>query len=453
MPEEKTAAGALLDLLSSLKLTLVLFFVLAAASVIGTVLPQGISLPELKEHFSPATASLIDFLSLNNLYHSIWFKVLLLLLCANLVTCTIDRLPKTIRLLRRFEAGFDSQKLSKFGLSGTIAAGLPLEQAQSIVEDAVSETFGQMCRIESEGPFCAVTETGRWSRLMVYVVHLSVLILLVGALAGSYLGFKGTMNLIEGQTSDEVMLAGGESVRDLPFALRCDKFEVSFYDTGAPKEFKSDLTIIQNDREVLKQSVVVNDPLTFEGITFYQASYGTTLKGADIELEDPDSGKKIALTLLFREPVTVPGTNDKLMIAEYQENLMRVGQAIELVYAKEGQQPYARWILVDRPFHGNRIENYLVRVTKTDKARFTGLEVKKDPGIWLVWAGFTLMTLAIGLTFYSSHRKLWVCIEPDKKGKKTIIALAGRASRNTQAFEEKFEALRAMIEKRVKGKR
>ncbi len=238
---------------------------------------------------------------------------------------------------------------------------------------------------------------------------------------------------------------------ELPFALRCDKFEVSFYDTGAPKEFKSDLAVIENGREVLKRSIVVNDPLTYEGITFYQASYGTTLKEAGIELTDPDSGKKIAMTLPFRQPVTIPGTGDQLMIAEYQENLMRVGQAIELVYEKQGRQSSARWILVDRPYHGNKIENYLVRVTRTDTARFTGLEVKKDPGIWLVWAGFTLMTLAIGLTFYSSHRKLWVCIEPDKKGMKTIVTLAGRTSRNAQEFEEKFEALCTRLENRLQN--
>jgi cytochrome c biogenesis protein len=286
---------------------------------------------------------------------------------------------------------------------------------------------------------------------MVYGVHLSVLIVLVGALAGSYLGFKGTMNLTEGETSDKVMLAEGERVQDLPFEVRCDKFEVSFYDTGAPKQFRSDLAVIDKGREVLKESIVVNDPLTYEGITFYQASYGTTLKDADIELTDHDSGKKIAMTLPFRQPVTIPGTGDQLVIADYQEDLMRVGQAIELVYGKQGRQSSEQWILVDRPYHGNRIENYLVRVTRIDKARFTGLQVKKDPGIWLVWAGFTLMTLAIGLTFYSSHRKLWVCIEPDKKRKKTIVTLAGRASRNAQAFEEKFEALRAELENRLKN--
>ena len=153
---------------------------------------------------------------------------------------------------------------------------------------------------------------------MVYGVHISVLIVLVGALAGSYMGFKGTMNLAEGETSDKVMLAGGESVLELPFMVRCDKFDVSFYDTGAPKEFRSDLAIIDKGREVLKESVVVNDPLTYEGITFYQANYGNTLKGAEIELTDSDSGKKIVMDLPMLQPVNIPGTSDQLTITEYQ---------------------------------------------------------------------------------------------------------------------------------------
>jgi len=456
MTKEKNAPGAVLAWIASLKLTLVLFFVLAGASLIGTLLPQGVGLSELKDHFSPATASLIDLLALNNLYHSMWFRVLLLALCANLAACTMDRLPKTIRLLQSFESPFDSEKLSRFGINRSISTRLPFEQTRSVVESAVCEAFGGMCpigpgQVAGKGPFCAVSETGRWSRLMVYLVHLSVLIVLLGALTGSLLGFRGYMNLVEGQSSDEVMPAEGKHIRELPFLVRCDKFEVSFYDTGAPKEFKSDLSIIEAGREVLRRSVIVNDPLTYGGITFYQASYGTTLKEAGIELTNPDSGKKVSIRLAFRQPVNIPGTDDQLMIGEYQENLMGLGAAVDLVYGKEGRWSSSRWILVDRPYHGNRIENYLVRVTQTDKARFTGLEVKKDPGVWLVWAGFALMTLAIGLTFYSSHRKLWICIETDKTGEKTIVTLAGRTSRNQQTFEEKFEALRSMIERQLKS--
>ncbi|MGC9966697.1 MAG: cytochrome c biogenesis protein ResB [Syntrophobacteraceae bacterium] len=452
MPKEKGASRGLeIGWLSSLKLTLVLFFALAASSVVGTLLPQGVSAPELRGHFSPAVVSLIDLLGLNNLYHSIWFRVLLLLLCINMVACTVERLPKTVRLIRRPEDPFDSRKLSKFSFSASIVAPMSQEQAQSIVETAVGESFGPLRRIGSQGPFCAVSEKGRWSGLMVYGVHVSVLIVLVGAMVGSYVGFKGTMNLVEGETSDEVLLAGEREVKELPFMVRCDKFDVSFYDTGAPKEFRADLAIIDKGTEVLKEPVVVNGPLTYQGITFYQASYGTTLKGAAIELTGGDPARTIAMDLPFRERVTIPGTREWLTITEYEQDLMRFGQAIEIKFEKEGQRPSIQWILVDRAFHGNRIENYQVRVVRADRVRYTGLEVKKDPGVWLVWAGFTFMTLAIGLTFYSSHRKLWVCIEPDEKGKKSVVSFAGRMSRNAQAFEEKFESLRARLEKDLKG--
>ena len=449
--DKGTSRGVKTGWLSSLKLTLILFFSLAAASLVGTLLPQGISLVDLKSHFSPAVASLIDLLALNNLYHSVWFRIVLLLLCANLIACTLDRLPKTVRLIRRFEDPFNAQKLSQFSLSASITAPLVQEKAQSVVKNAVCETFGRLSEIESSGPFCAVSEKGRWSRLMVYGVHISVLIVLFGALAGSYMGFKGIMNLAEGETSDKVMLAGGESALELPFMVRCDKFDVSLYDTGAPKEYRSDLAIIDKGREVLKESIVVNDPLTYKGITFYQANYGTTLKEAEVELTDSDSGKKIVMDLPMVQPVNIPGTSDQLTITEYQQNMMRFGQAIELTYGKAGGQSSSQWILADRPFHGNRIENFQVRVVRTGTARFTGLEVKRDPGIWLVWTGFILMTVGIGLTFYSSHRKLWVCVEPDKKGKKSIVALAVRTSRNAPAFEEKFRALCARLEKELRN--
>ena len=107
---------------------------------------SGLSRLELKSHFSPAMASLIDLLALNNLYHSIWFRILLLLLCTNMIACTVDRLPKTVRLIRRFEDPFDSQKLSRFSLSSSISSALPREKVQSIVEKRCLRNFRPVVR-------------------------------------------------------------------------------------------------------------------------------------------------------------------------------------------------------------------------------------------------------------------------------------------------------------------
>ena len=278
---------------------------------------------------------------------------------------------------------------------------------------------------------------------MVYVAHASVLVILLGALAGSLFGFKGSMNLNEGESSREVALAGSDRTVALPFQVRCDKFEVSYYDTGLPQEFRSDLAIVKDGREVLKESIRVNDPLTYDGVTFYQASYGMNIKLAEVEVQDRDSGKTITLTLPFKESVAIPGTPYALRIVAYQQNLMRVGPALGTVLSREGEDVKESWVLVQRPaFHGNRLLNFQLKVNRTEEVRFTGLQVKEDPGIWLVWLGFTAMLIGIGMTFYTSHRKLWIWAAPAPSGKgASKVIIAGRASKNSFAFEQEFNSL------------
>ena len=202
----------------------------------------------------------------------------------------------------------------------------------------------------------------------------------------------------------------------------------------------------------MNQSIRVNDPLTYDGITFYQASYGTTLKQAELELTDRDSGTKVTVVLPYRETMTIPGTKDQIEASEYQENLMGFGPSIGVVIGKEGQQSTtASWILVNKPdFHGNRIQNYQIRVLRTAESRYTGLQVKRDPGIWLVWAGFSFMILGIGLTFYSSHRKLWVHADSGPHGKGTVVTIASRASRSATAFGDSFDEICKALQTRFR---
>ena len=121
------------------------------------------------------------------------------------------------------------------------------------------------------------------------------------------------------------------------------------------------------------------------------------------------------LTLPYREVVPIPGTQDEVEVMQYQENFGNFGQAVAIVLLKEGQEPTGSWILADMPeFHGNRIQNYRIKVLQVEKAQYTGLQVKQDPGIWFVYLGFTVMLMGIGMTFYTSHRKIWVWASPEQ---------------------------------------
>lgn len=442
--QQKTGFGqSLYQTLASMKLSVFIFLTLAACSLVGTLLPQGLTEHDLHTRYSPGIARLIHYLGLNDLYHTGWFRFLLLLLTVNLIICTLQRLPKTIKQLKQRDDRIAPEKLTKFAHHSQIDSQLPQSEVESKLAGIIPAEFGPLRQLEDPSAYAAVVEKGRWSRWMVYVVHLSVLLILIGALVGSIFGFKGYMNIAEGTTAQEVHLYRGGSTVTLPFKVRCDDFAVSFYDTGAPKEYRSDLSIIDKGRNVLTRSIIVNDPLTYDGVTLYQSSYGAMLKYAKVELSDKESGKTYKLTLPYGEAVPIPGTSDKVQIVDYQQNMAQFGPAVGIALIREGQEPTGSWILTKMPhFHGNKIQNYQVNVLKVEDGYYTGLQVKRDPGVWIVYAGFIAMLVGIGLTFYSSHRKLWVWAGPIKTGKNsTRIIVAGRTNKNPIAFEKDFTRL------------
>lgn len=454
MQEKKGFAQYLYQTLASMKLSVFIFLTLAACSLVGTLLPQGITEHELHTRYSPTVARLIDYLGLNDLYHTGWFRFLLLLLALNLVICTIQRLPKTMKQLKQRDDRITLEKLTKFAYHHQVDSPLPRDEIESQLAAIVSSEFGPVRKLEESEAYVGVVETGRWSRWMVYVVHLSVLLILIGALMGSMLGFKGYMNIAEGGASQEVRLYRGDASITLPFKVRCDDFAVSFYDTGAPKEYRSDLTIVDNGKPVLSRPIIVNDPLSYDGVTLYQSSYGAILKQAEVEFQDKDSGKTYKLTLPYGETQIIPGTSDKVQIVDYQQNMSQFGPAVGIALFREGQEPIGSWILVKMPqFHGNKIQNYQVSVLKAEDGYYTGLQVKKDPGVWIVYAGFTALLVGIGMTFYTSHRKLWIWAGPVKSGKNsTRIMVAGRTNKNPIAFEKDFNRLCERLQNDLKSK-
>jgi cytochrome c biogenesis protein len=255
-----------------------------------------------------------------------------------------------------------------------------------------------------------------------------------------------------------VALATGDQTAELPFQVRCDDFSVTFYDTGQPKEFKSELTVVENGREVHKQSIVVNDPMSWQGYTFYQSSYGTALRKAELQLKDSETGKTQTVTVPFREMVPIPDSQDQIQVVQYQQDLQGFGPALGIMITKPGKEPSGSWILAKMPeFHGNRVENYNIRVTSADPVYFTGLQVKKDPGIWIVYIGFLAMLVASGLAYYTSHRKLyfWASATGSTAQKGTRVIVAGRTSKSSLAFEQELSDLSDQLKNQLQpaGKR
>ncbi|HAA01782.1 MAG TPA: hypothetical protein DCE18_00250 [Syntrophobacteraceae bacterium] len=446
---------SLYNQLASIKLTVVLFTMIALGSVIGTLIPQGLSAEHLVEVYGPNLGKLINFLHFGDLYHAPWFTILLLLLCVNLVVCTLHRLPKTVKMVRFRDQKVDPQKLAQFSHHKHMESTLPLDDLIAKVETVVTRHFAVIRRVDGQDAYAGVAERGGWSRFSVYLVHFSVLLILVGALIGSLLGFKGMMNVAEGESASMVEIPGTTRTLSLPFEVRCDRFEVSFYETGAPMEYRSDLSILEDGKVALQRPIYVNDPLTYKGITLYQASYGAMPVSAEVEFTDRDTGQATRLSMSYRTPVVFPGTPYQVAIMDYREKLGELGPALAIALFQEGHDPVGSWILARMPsFHGNRLRGYQVKVIDFQQTQYTGLQVKKDPGVWVVWSGFVLLTLTIGVTFYSSHRKLWVRITDGSHRRK--VQIAAKTNKNSLAFDREFDHLWERLQTEVqvgKGKK
>ena len=95
----------------------------------------------MEAHYRPAAAWVINTFGLNDLYRTGWFRCLLLLLCVNLIVCTFERLPKTIKLLQRRNETIDPQKLMKFSISRQFSSKLPWEETRSRLTGVISDKF------------------------------------------------------------------------------------------------------------------------------------------------------------------------------------------------------------------------------------------------------------------------------------------------------------------------
>ena len=100
------------------------------------------------------------------------------------------------------------------------------------------------------------------------------MLLLIGGLIGSIFGFDGFVNIREGETVSQIRLPKQGQALQLGFEIRCDDYFESYYENGTPKEFRSSLTILEQGQPVLSKDIIVNDPLRYKGVSFYQSSRG-----------------------------------------------------------------------------------------------------------------------------------------------------------------------------------
>jgi cytochrome c biogenesis protein len=245
----------------------------------------------------------------------------------------------------------------------------------------------------------------------------------------------------------------------LGFIVKCEDFEVQFYgNSDMPKEFTSLLSVYENGRKVLSKWIEVNDPLKHKGYYFYQSSYSMIEESAAYVYKlraTSKTGQSADLELRDGESFNIPGTDVKATITgfspalafdpsgrPYNYNDTMTNPAVRL-QIDEGGNNYIKWIVERFPKTWYLTSGHMVQLTDIWGSQYTGLQVRKDPGVWIVYLGCAIMSIGLYIAFFMSHRRVWVRVRTEKGSMK--VTVAARANKGKESLERKIDSIIALL--------
>ncbi len=422
---------------SSVKLALFTLSLLAATSIIGTVIPQKEDFAFYVQNYSESTAKIFQVLSIPDMYNSWWFLSLLTLLIINLIVCSIERFPRVWKQIKADNLSTDLKRISKMRLSENWTS----DKSEAILATELTNVLaGKGWKTEQrkrDNALLLFTQKGAMSRTGVYIVHASIIVIFIGALLGELYGFKGSIMLPETKTTNKIFEFGTGNSIDLGFEVRCERFDIELYDSGMPKAYRSQLTVLEDGEVTVKKEIVVNDPLTYKGITFYQSSY-QGYEDFILTVTDQKSGENESAILPYQRPTALKTLRTSIGIINAE---MR-GQSITKmkVWFDDDQGPASTfWMNTGDQVTVERTDK---KYTVAGKQMYaTGLQVARDPGVWVVYIGCGMMILGLIVAFFMSHKRIWLLLS--KENNKTSVLMSGSANKNKVGFEKIFSSLSA----------
>ncbi len=329
----RTASRKIWQTLSSIKTGVILIILVVIFSAAGTIILQRpITEPDdMQRAYSPAMLRFLDATGLTDVFHAHWFVALMILVSLTIIAASIDRFPNAWRYFARPYKSPDEG----------FRRALPTQAQIRIADDEAGLSAAELAfrsmgfkseRIVRTDCFSLFSERNRISEMAVYIVHASLLLIFLGGIIDALYGWRGFVTLNPGTSSNQIELRSGGS-KTLPFSVRCDGTGEETYKDGTPKRWWSKLAIVDNGRDALEKEIVVNDPLVYQGVRFYQASYGRT--------------GKLDQLILTAKPANGSGSSQEISLAMNQTVALDPDTTVQLVqfvpdYVVEDGRVYAR---------------------------------------------------------------------------------------------------------------
>ncbi|MFW0884800.1 cytochrome c biogenesis protein ResB [Candidatus Acidulodesulfobacterium sp. H_13] len=448
-------------LFSSVKLAMILFILISAVSIIGTIIEQGEPLVVYKTAYGPFFFNILYGLGFLNVYRSWYFVALGGLFAVNLIVCSIDRIPNTLKIIFNPDPSFPniSSSDAKEGKSKktryySLDSSKSQEEVLSISKNMFSKKFGKPKeKYDGKQSELYFSKNGIF-RLSPYAVHLAIIIIIFGVILNITHGFRSYVNINEGlSTGYSYMLSdknrNGKPVK-LPFKIRLDKYTTKYYKDGVPAAYISKLSIIKNHKVILTKSIRVNHPLTYDGLTIYQVSYGHYLPSAARLLLVNLGGTHFKKRTIFAEPGTLYDTGIKGLKFKFSP-LRNSGKHKIPFYISlyKNEKHLKNLTFFEHPGIAGAHKFPLILATYKEKLAFifagvkvyyySGLEIAKNSYTWIIWIGSIFMIISLFFSFYFNHKTLRMKIYPSENGEGSTTEILMGSNKKSISYYDKID--------------
>lgn len=408
--------------LADLRFAISILLIIACASIIGTIIEQDQSIETYKLNY-PLENKVFGILSwdtilkfgFDHVYKTWWFLFLIFIFGISLLTCTFLQQLPSLKIARRCQFLRKSQQFHRLKIQKQIQ-NIKLNQLLFNIKQSQYSIFQQKNII-----YCY---KGLIGRIAPIIVHFSMILILLGSIVGATGGFKAQEIIPKTETFHiQNILSNGQLSIIPKTSGRINDFWITYNKQKLIAQFYSDISILnKKGNEILRQTIYVNSPARYHGIYYYQTDWN--LIGLRIKTNNS--------TILQYPLSSILNDRDKIWISWIPID-QELTNGFSLLIAN--LQGYCSIYDKFGTFLGN-LELNEVRyldssINLIDIISSTGLQIKKDPGIILIYIGFAFLMIS-SLISYITYSQIWIVQDKPK------IFIGGNTTRATFDFELEF---------------
>jgi len=424
----------ILSTIADLRLAIILLLIIAIFSISGTVIEQNQTINYYQENY-PENPALFGFLTwqvllnigLNHVYTTWWYLAILFLFGSSLIACTFKRQLPALKAAKIWQFYDQPRQFNKLAFSAEVSTE-SLTKIESILNSKGYKVYSN--------DNCIYAQKGLSGRIGPIIVHIGMIIVLLGAIWGAFSGFFAQEMIPSGDTFtiQNYLEAGKLTNLEQPqsFQVKVNDFWIDYTPEGKVDQFYSDLSVINKQgEEVKRKTIFVNEPLRYQGITFYQTSWN--ISAVKVQLNNSPIFQLPMAELTLENQGRIWGTwiPTKPDLSEGVSLVTKDLQGTMFLYNMQGELINA--IRPNMPVEVNGINLKIVKLIGS-----TGLQIKSDPGVPIVYLGFALLMVGVVMS-YISFSQIWALQE------KNSFFIGGKTNRAQVAFEKEMYSILEQI--------